>query len=326
MEEFQAHNPSRWSVVVVFVIIIALIGGIFFWAFFLNVGTVRVSSSDHFSLQVNSSTYECTPECEIELPVGQHRFIASREGYYNEIFSKLVEMGNVETEEVSFRLVPYLDLLEDVSVLERSESGFGFVNTADGRDLISADGELVVSFESLLSPELHVGGKIVAVVDEGRLFIVDVEQKRRRRLFDDSLEVVSAQVSDNGERVLIHVLSDEEPQMWVWRPQSAELMPSFDYFDPASVVWYPGEDHKLVLVVEDVALYEDQSGILDDLLSSVTEAEDRVAGLVVFNLDTRDFEVVNEFPLGSPTEIFRVQNRVFLAYTSGDYQELVVQE
>ncbi|MDF2379495.1 MAG: hypothetical protein P1V18_04735 [Candidatus Gracilibacteria bacterium] len=324
MEEFQAHNPSRWSVVIVFMVIFGLIGGIFYWAFFLNIGSVVVSASRDFQLLVDDDVLECPLRCQIELPVGSHQFVASVEGYYNETFKRTIVIGDRLEVELDFHLIPYLK--DEVDFPETEEEDEYILKASSiGKDLVRiSSGERLVSFESLKNPVLDAGGNIVSVVDEERLFLVNVENKRRRRLFDDSVLVQQALVSDGGERVLLHVVVDQQSQMWVWEPSVDALTPLSEYEKMDRVVWFPGEDYKLLMVVDDVELYKD-GGLLDDLVASVSGPEP-VVGLISFNLDTLEAEILNEFEIGAPTRIIRLSDGVFLEYSASEYQELVVRE
>jgi hypothetical protein len=323
----ETHYPSKWSVVLVFLVIILLIGGVFAWAFYFNLGTVTVTSVQEFQMSVNGDGVPCEKKsCEISVPPGEYSFKVNAEGYYPQDFRFQVERFQDLDKEISFILIPFLQDYDDKKLPERETSKY--VVQASGSDkaiIDSASKESIASFETLIDPVLSYGGNQLTVVDEGRLFFVDLDTGRKLRRFDDDIYVNRAETNSDGTRTLLFVEMDDRDILWMWFHDNNELFP---------LTWETADDLfqwqynsvNLAYVISDQLVNTGDESFIDDLLS-VTEIDRQPFGLYAYNFDTDEAQLIQVYEdEKNPKEFLIIAERYFILYEDESVEELIVSD
>ncbi|MGE3278420.1 MAG: hypothetical protein AB7J40_01280 [Candidatus Altimarinota bacterium] len=319
----EPHYPSKWSVAIVFAVIVLLIGGVFAWAFYFNFGSVHLRSLQNFTVTVNGDTYSCVPECEISLPPGRYDFAANASGFYDKSFELDVSRWQTQEQDVAFELIPFLkpsSLTEIPPMEERS-----FLRTESGVQVLylkTAEGERrITDFESLIDPQLQVSDTNAVVVDSGRAFFVDLETGRKIRRFDDTVRVERALLSDRGKRVLFFVKLGDDDLLWIWDHETNQLS-TLSWYEPMErIVWRDHEDHRL-FVISDHMSDSANTALLDELVQNVDP--EKPLGLFSINLDTEEVREITLFEEKLPRKFLRRADRFFVEYEGGTFDELVV--
>jgi len=323
----EPHYPSKWSVALVFSVILLLIIGVFVWAFYVNLGTVIVSGDQSFSVKVNGDLHQCAEgSCEISLPPGFYDFTAQSDGYYEESFSLLVERWAEVNYPLRFVLVPFLEELAESDLPDQDKLPVRVNRTNGTIQFIREDAgveNIVTEFETLSDPQVRLGGNQALIVDKGRLFFVDLESGRKQRRFDNTVFVSDALVSDNGKRALLFVSMEGADLILLWFNQTSEMMPLQWYEKPEFVQWERGVDHR-VYVISDQLQEKNNPSLFADLLQSTNLAEPEKS-LFQVNVDTDEVKSIYTFSeLKKPVRLMLRDERYFVEYEEGNVEELVV--
>jgi len=318
----EPHYPSKWSVAIVFAVIVLLIGGVFLWAFYLNFGSVQLRSTQNFTTTVNGETYSCVPQCEISLPPGTYDFVASAQGYYERSFTLDVSRWDTQEQEIDFELIPFLRPATLTEIPPSEERAF--LRTESGVQVLyttSAEGERrVTDFESLVEPSLQVSEENAIVVDSGRAFFVDLDTGRKIRRFDDTIRVEQALLSDHGKRVLFFVELEGDELLWVWDHDTNQLS-TLNWYEPMDrIMWRDDGDHRLFVITNQLT-DSAKSSLFDELIDDV---EERPLGLLMVNLDSDEVREISLFGEKIPRKFLRRGDRYFVEYEGGTFDELVV--
>lgn len=311
----EPHYPSKWTVAGVFILILLLIGGIFFWAFILNRGTLVVSGERAFTLEAGGSTWECNTSCTVSLPPVVHHVIARATGFYDQKFQITIQRFKTLEKGVTFELIPKLVLMSDD--LPEQIQTTTLEKIPEGKYRI---GKLV--FESLKNPVLRMVGERAVIIDEGRFFYVNLEQGSRSRKFDDSVLIQDAILSDDGARVLIFARSKGMDQLWIWQPDQNTLSLLSWYESPSHVVFEPQKSHRLLIISSSLL-----PSNTDTMLEKVMQSADGISKtdrLLRLNLDSEEIFSLEEFSDSEARQMFRRGERVFVQ--KGEIvQELLLQ-
>lgn len=317
----EPHYPSKWSVAIVFAVILILIIGVFAWAFYFNRGSLIIQGDRNFSLEVNGKEYACTTSCTVSLPPNIYEITARAEGYYEQRFSMQVSRWQATERHLSFELIPFL---KPVSVQEIPEPSLPDVRLepAEGSKVwLTFQGKTITTFESLQEPRVQAGGSLAVVLDKGRIFFVDLVSGRKIRRFDDTVLVRDALMSDNGNKVLLFVTTQQTDLLWLWIQETSEMI-TLGWYSPSSFIqWQSGKDHRFFVISDQ--LQGSQKG---SLLEEVVESAKLTKFLTLFqyNLDTGKAEEIKVFDEKKPVKLHRRGERYFVEYEGGEYQELVV--
>lgn len=321
MADYQPHYPSKWTVAGVFFAIFLMIGGVFLWAFVFNLGTVVVRSDQDFSLIVDGDTVDCGfQECRVDLAVGDHQFLAQAPGSRDQIFSLTVSRGELLDIPLTFQLIPTLQALSeplppsDAISLQLLESSVGY-------EIQDSEGDSLLTFESLVDPRFVFASHFSAVLDEGRFFVLDLVQMRRRRVFDDTVTVRDVRVSQTGERMLVFVRESGVDQVWMLTPSTMQLMPLSLPLLSDQLVFKPGSEHYLFVLSRDLQP-TDETTFLDAIVEVTTDPTIRPLRLFLLNLDTLQIEFIAD--IGDEFEsMFTRASRVFIQKSPDFIQEIV---
>ncbi|MDP3975761.1 MAG: hypothetical protein Q8P95_02480 [bacterium] len=321
----EPHYPSKWSVVIVFLVIFLMIGGVFAWAFWLNFGTVHLSSDLAFLARVRGEEHYCPTRCDLELPPGTYSFEAVAEGYYPETFSLTLSLWGELSQQLTFRFVPVLQESPLASVPGAEILLFTFQRSGQDYhlyDLRDEEPRFVSSFQSLDSPKIHAAGNLAVVLDQGRIFFVHVGDGRKQRYFDDTVRILEALVSDGGERVLIFAEAKGLKQLWLWHEPSQELRPLSWYAEPGFVQWQAQAEHRLFVVSDQL---QDQEGrsLAGDFVDAVSSEKVVKTGLFSYNLDTEKALLLAELDQ-LPRQLLRRGERYFVQVEEEQYRELQI--
>lgn len=322
----EPHYPSKWTVVTVFSVLLLLIIGVFAWAFYFNLGTILVRSDRSFVLEGAAEAITCDQaSCEMRLPPGSYDFIAHADGYYDESFRVVLERWTLAEKTLDFELIPFLQELQLSEIPEEDPLPVSLQFRSGKMQLISLENDeerILTDFESLREPLVRVGGNQIVVVDEGRLFFVDLESGRKLRRFDDSVYVNDAFVSDNGNRILLFVRMEDVDHLWLWFTESSELVPLLWYAPPSLLQWESDVEHRIYVITDQLQESDDPS-LFADILD---RAEITVSTLQLFqyNLDTGEARSIRDFSGKVPTDLLHRGGRYFVQYEEGDFEELVV--
>lgn len=326
----EPHYPSKWSAALVFVVIILLIGGVFVWAFYLNLGTVVVKADRGFTLQAGGESYDCSQgSCTVSLVPKSYELVAQATGYYDESFDLEVRRWHDVEKELVFRLIPYLTVYADEALPAEAEPLLRFVAGEGGKQQLYMKDEtgerLVTTFDSLQDPVVQAGGEKAVVVDQGRVFFVQLRDGRKLRRFDDTVIVHDALMSDGGKRVLLFITMKGIDQIWLWYEETSELVPLDFYEPPEFIQWQPGVDHR-IFIVTDQLRDETQESFIDEILETAGPVPDGGAlALFQYNLDMGKAQLIAEFEERDPQRLLRRGDRYFVEFEGAEYQELVVQ-
>lgn len=319
----EPHYPSKWTAAIVFLIIFLLIGGIFAWAFYFNYGTLALRAEQRFTAEVQGEAYSCDRVCEIDLPHGSYDAIVRSEGYYDQSFSVDIQRFQAFEKNLVFDLIPYLKPISVQEVPDESALPYRFVaGVGTEMNLVSQDGVLITSFESLQAPSLQVVGDSALVLDSGRAFFVTLADGKKLRRFDDTIQVNDARLSDHAKRTLFSVAMQDTDFLWVWLHESSELM-TLAWNEPMGrVQWQPGVDHRL-FVISDQLRDASQASLIDQVVESV-QPNQRMLGLFSYNIDTDEAQLLASFFDKNPLQLMRRGDRYFVEYEGGAVEELVV--
>lgn len=323
----EPHYPSKWTVALVFGVILLLIIGVFVWAFYLNLGTVIVRGDQVFTVEVNGDVHQCAEgTCEISLSPGLYDFTAHSEGYYEESFSLQVERWSEVDYPLRFVLVPFLQELEEADLPDEDKLPVRVNRTNGTIQFIREDAgieNIVTEFETLSDPQVRLGGNLALIVDKGRIFFVDLESGRKQRRFDDTVSVYDALVSDNGKRALLFLSMEGSDFIWLWFNETSELMPLQWYENPEFVQWERGVDHRIYVISDQLQERSDPS-LFADLLQTVNLSEPELH-LFQVNLDTDEVKTIHSFSsLEKPVRFMLRDGRYFVEYEEGNIEELFV--
>lgn len=319
----EPHYPSKWSVLLVFLVILLSIVGVLAWAFYFNLGTIIVSSDRGFSLEVGGESYDCSDgTCELSFAPNIYELVARTNGYYDESFSLEVLRGQQVEKDLPFQLIPYLQSItaEELPPVEPNRAQL----KPEGEGMGFYLGErFVTAFETLSSPTVLAAGNTGLVVDRGRLFFVNLENGRKLRRFDDTITVNDVLLSDNGKKLLLFVQMQGIDQLWLWLNDSDELLPQPWSESADRVQWQPSVDHRIFVITDQL---QDTSGnsIFAEFVGSVDQFEEEVA-LFSYNLDSAEAKKIADFEEQSPERLIRRGERYFVEFEDGELQELVVQ-
>lgn len=319
----EPHYPSKWAAAFVFLVILLLMAGIFAWAFYLNYGTLSLRADRSFSAEVQGETYSCDRVCEIDLPHGVYTASVRSEGFYDLSFPVDIQRFQVAEKELAFVLIPYLKPVtaEEVPAELPSEYRFAVGEGAEKR-LLSADGNVVTTFESLKEPSLQVVEDSALVLDGGRAFFVTLTDGKKLRRFDDTIFISDAILSDHAKRTLFSVTMKGVHFLWVWLNESSELM-TLSWNEPMEhVQWQPDVDHKL-FVISDQLRDASQASLIDQVVESV-QPDQKPIGLFSYNIDSDEAQLLISFFDKKPLQLIRRGDRYFVEYEGGMYEELVV--
>ena len=323
----EFHTPSKWSVAIVFLVIIAMMGGVFAWAFYFNRGKIIVRADKGFTLEVNGETIDCSATtCKVSLAPQEYEFKLSSEGYYDELFTLEVIRWQEFTKELKLTLIPFLQDIKSRDIPPDDQSVVFFKKGADSKLLLmrrEGDSEnLVSTFESLKKPTAQIAGNMAVVVDEGKAYFVNLEDGRKLRRFDDTVYIYDARLSDDGKRVLMFVKMDEVDQIWVWFNETNNLTPLTWYAPPEFVQWEIGVEHRFYVITDQLNVEETPS-IFDDFLE---DSETDINGLALYNynMDTDRAVLISDFSDKDLQGLTRVGDRYFVQYAGTEFQELVV--
>ncbi|MDP2690825.1 MAG: hypothetical protein U1C97_03015 [Candidatus Gracilibacteria bacterium] len=316
----EPHYPSKWTVVMVFFIILLTISGIFVWVFFLNKGTIILQSDIGFVVELEGERIACeTGQCQMKLTPQVYEAVASTDGYYDESFSFEVHRFVEDWKTLRFELIPYL---KTITVTELPSETLGLLDLRENGDLYFQDA-LLTSFESLSDPILRSSSNQAVLIDQGRVFFVDLQTGRKIRRFDDTVMVQDVKISDDGKRVLLFVDLQGVPFIWLWMNETNELIPLSWYESPDRVQWELGQNYR-VFVLSSQLNDESRTSQIDELIDSVNTDKKSLA-LYRFNLDTEKAQQVAEFPEKIPSALQRRNQQYFVQMDNELYQELVVQ-
>ncbi len=318
----EPHYPSPQNVAVVFVVLLLLMAGVFVWAFVINFGHIEFSSVQPFSVEVNGKNFDCSGSCTVDLPPRNYTVVAHTKGFYDLSFSLVVGRWTTISKPLSFELVPYLKPF--TGELPEASLPVRFEKDRTGKvSLIREDvGKKIVitTFDTLKNPALDAKGGVAVIVDSGRTFLVNIQDGRKLRRFDDSVEVQQALLSDSGKTVLYSVRVKDQDQLWTYSIERSELKTLSWTASSEFLQWNPGEDHRLLIVTKDLS--EEKS-----LLKKVQETVPGTTNpwkLLRYNLDTQRAEKILDFGKKVPTKLLRVADRYLVEYEGGEKEELIM--
>ncbi len=320
--ESDLHGGTQKAVAFVLFVMFAAIAFIFTWAFWINKGSLVLSSRVPFQVTISGELYNCdTGECRISLSPGVHQVLAEREGYFIIDEQYYVERWNDVEAELRFRYVPQLN--EAPVALESVDDDYTLRKQGDEWMLRDGEGEMVTSFVSLDDPQLSWGEGIAAVVDEGAITLVRTESGRKQQLFGNDIQITQAQVHPSGSRVLLFGQLNDNPYLWVWDVKSSSFETLSWYESEDRVAWNPLYDSRILLLSDRV-----QFSIENDLISLFTNAVDQIqkSRLMMYHLDTESAEVLNLFPGESPLNLTRHVEKLYLEYPEQKFYQLMFEE
>ena len=292
-----------------FFVIILLIAGVFGWAFWLNKGTLVVKSDREFRIELNGEIKICAQGlCEIKLTPREYSVVARSNGYYDETLAVDVSRWSISEKILNFELVPYL---KDVSAAD--------VPVDDVKPISK---EVLSLFESLKDPMVKQAGNTALVLDQGRIFFVDLDTKRRVRRFDDTVQVNDARLSDDGDKVLLFVKMAGQDLLWIWKNSLSELT-TFDWYEKSEFIQWAENKSHIFYIITDKLVDLEKKTILEDA-AAIVETQQNPLVLFKYNLDTDDAKKIEEFSGETPVSLLRRGDRFFVSYASGRYRELVV--
>ena len=326
----EPHVPTKWKAIGVLSAILLLIVGIFVWVFAIHVGTVIVEADRGFTLKANGVSSDCSgARCELKLFPNNYDFVAHAEGSYDETFSARVERGRTIEKSLQFRLVPYLEeALSELPKADAAASSASLRRSSEGLMSLfftpsGGEERLVTTFETLQDPKVRFGGNLLVIIDQGRLFFVDLDSGRKTRRFDESILVSDALVSDRGKRVLLFLNAEGRDQLWIWQVESSEIIPLPWYEEPSLVQWDLFGDHQLLVITDE--LLAGSESVFDQILSTVpSQGSSGSLTLFLYHIDTGKADEVVVFSEELPMSLDRIQDRYFVALKGGQYRELVV--
>jgi len=319
----EPHYPSKWTVVAVFFVLGAMIAGIFLWAFVLNKGTLVIVSEVPFISEIDGEVQSCeSGRCEWTLTPRFYEVILTRVGYQEERLEVIVDRWKQQEISVDFELEPYLvefragdlpDVTSQFVQLRPQNSGHVLEDLDDQR--------VITTFDTLESPKLIEGALYSFVLDTSRLFFVDHDLGRRRRLFDETVEVLDLVTSASGSRAVLFIFQEGLESVWQWHSDREELdllnLPLMAKF----VQWKLQQSNVLYAIMPSDA---DDLGLFDEVLETI-QIGDISYSIFEVNLDTGSRALL--IPLAAPVKNFlRVNDRYFIEYEDGTMSEFVVRE
>jgi hypothetical protein len=322
----ETHYPSNWTVTVVFLVIFLLIVGVFAWAFYFNLGTIRVEANQTLQMTVNGDAVKCLENtCEVTLPPAVYQISLSSSGYYEQSFPIEVLRFQTINRQITFDLIPYLSDFS-ASLPQKENLKFEFISVGLGSGLFESEsGDLVTSFDSLIDPDMSLGEGYASIVDDGRLFFVDLKTGRKQRRFDDDLKILRSHTSPDGIRSIIFALMDEQEYIWMWFHDNNELQPITWLTQPNLFQWRGDLVNSAYVITDELSSKEDES-FLNDLLD-VAETIQSPLSLYSYNFDTDKVQFVVRFDEDKiPQELHKINERYFIEYDDDSYDELIVAE
>ncbi len=322
----ETHYPSKWTVATFFLIIFLMIVGVFAWAFYFNLGTLKVIADREFQMFVNGETLDCqTGTCSISLPPESYIVNVKSEGYYSQEFLVQVPRFESFTKSIEFDLIPYLRASDKAFEDEEFSFAYRLEKKDEMTQLLAQNDDLISSFESLNDPVFSFGAQQAAVVDEGRLFFVDLETGRKQRRFDDDIFVRAAKVAKDGIRTVLFVTVDDIDQVWMWFHDSQELFPMTWSFEADLFAWDIEKTQSAYLITKDLGGSEDES-FLDDLLD-VVDLETGSTALYRYNFDSDESQLIEVFDLNkTPKRLLRNGLEYFIEYEDSSVDQIVVSD
>jgi hypothetical protein len=270
MEEVSSsvHRPSTRSVGFVFLFVIVSVVGFFLWGYVINVGSIVFSGEYPFAVSIaNTQRFVCNSveDCTFDLSVGEYIYVVEKQGYFDTSASVSVSRGKNVDLSVSLRIIPFLRafkgiLQTDVPVADSSWENVVQFNwrgkravwssekVSGGSDLFlwdASDSFPLVSFDTVVAPRLHLGAESVAVLDSGRLFFVDIQKKRRKRVFDSSAVVSNVAYDASGLLVLVDVSLDGVGVQGVWKGDGFE---PFEWREDWNLMAWDKDDSDLLVL------------------------------------------------------------------------------
>lgn len=319
----EPHYPSKWTVVAVFFVLGAMIAGIFLWAFVVNKGTLVIVSDVSFVSEIDGEVQSCdSGRCEWTLTPRFYEVILNRDGYQEERREVIVDRWQEQELAVGFELEPYLVEFDQSDLPEVSSQFVRLRPQNSGHVLEQLEGQrLITTFDTLELPRLIEGALYSFVLDTSRLFFIDHELGRRRRLFDETVEVLDLVTSASGARAVFFIRQDGLESIWQWQSDREELgllnLPLMERF----VQWKLQQSNVLYAVMPSDA---DDLGLLDEVLETI-QLGDISYSIFEVNLDTGSRELL--IPLAAPVgDFLRVNDRYFVEYEDGTMSEFVVRE
>lgn len=323
----ETHYPSKWSVAFVFLVIVLMIAGVFAWAFYFNLGTLIVTSSHPLQMIISGENVECVEKsCEISKVPGVYNVQVFSEGYYDQRFS--VELGRFTTlrKEVNFQIVPYLQEYSD-NLPKREATEIQLLVNDQTTELVNTlDSTSIASFESLKNPILDTAEMRSVIIDDGRMFVVDMESGRKLRRFGDLINVEAADINDKGTRTVFFAKLDPTlPSMWLWFHDADEMTPQTLLTNPDFFVWVEDSEHEAFLLSKTLVNGEEDS-FIEEFLDGVDFSEQALA-LYRYNFDTASAQFISFFEEErQPKKLHSIAGRYFLEYVDQSIDELIVSE
>lgn len=290
-EVSQHYRPTSSAVLWVLAIVVVLIAGIFVWGYWINVGTLQIKGEFPFRIFAGAQDGFCSNEvdCRFDLSPGVYDVSLEKQGYYPQKRSVALLRGETALLSVGFELIPFLEPYEGDLDLEargplvewgevvsygwREERAVYVKAREDGPAEQSEEAEVflwngktsesVAFFDTLDHPSVFLGDRDVVLMEDGRIFVVDLVDKRRERILSGS-SVGNEVAWDSGGTVFLVVYSDSGgvEKSGVWDTEFRKFRSIELGLRVGASVWN-FSDPRVLLVVGDQFGAEPPDGVLD---------------------------------------------------------------
>lgn len=322
----EPHYPSKWTVATVFFVLLLMMAGVFAWAFYFNLSSLVLRLEHPAVVMVNGESIPCEAlVCQTKQVPGEYLIQAEADGYYPYSQSLLLERFQEQEVSIDFDIVPYLAPYTD-PLPENDSSEYRLQRSADETLLVDLQNTSVARFESLQDPSLQVENDLAVVLDQGRIFFVDLKTGKRQRRFNDEVEVQSAFLNPyDAVETLLFVRSDDADQRWLYEYASNTLQPLLIELTPELFVWR-ADLPDTAFLISSAVLGSQEDSFVEDLFD-LASTEDSTLKLYQYDFGTESATLLLEFQ-GSilPRQLLRRDARYFLQFSDDSWQELIVSE
>ncbi|MBT7736671.1 hypothetical protein HN709_03200, partial [Candidatus Peregrinibacteria bacterium] len=201
---------TRRRIAFAIILILMVAGSVFYflWGAFLNRGTIVLIGEVPFEVRVyEEGNYLCeTSPCEITQKIGLKNLILSKEGREDMIVEIDVPLWREIAEEVRFRFIPYLKVVEEIPDKDNVQEftlGYDEVNKyyklAEANSFI--DEPIAFFAKEIKEPKMFGNDRTVLVIDgeSNDAYKVDRSTNTKIKITEDLSGISKGEWSENGD-------------------------------------------------------------------------------------------------------------------------------
>lgn len=229
---------KQWQRILIFILFLALAGGIYLWLEILNVGAITIKTNvENYQVESSNETINCISECSIKEKTGIKRIKIYKENYYPITKVVNVERNKTLTLDLEMIKIPRLEELSEAPDWNENEQSLPeslkretiigatqapkskkifYLDQEDNRlkiwdnDLIKNIGSLV-GIKSPIQFLWSSDETSIAGIHEGELYIINIERGERKKIpLEKKVEGVSW-IPQSNKELLWH---DQEKNLY----------------------------------------------------------------------------------------------------------------